>query len=507
MIMQGHEIKQDVVESCDVVVVGSGAGGGAIAAELAEGGLEVVILEEGGYYQSKDFSLDPGKATAMLYRDAGASAIMGKPNIFFQEGRCVGGSTVINGGMCWRTPEKILQRWRWEMGLTDLTPEHLEPFFEKVEQRINVAPQSPESLGRSEMLFKKAADKLGWLIHPNKRNQKDCTGEGICIFGCPTDKKQSVLVTYIPRALEKGARLYSDIKINKITIKDRVAVGVEGRVLDRRTGKKTSHKIKVRARVVVLAGGALQTPVLMMKSGIKNKELGKNFHCHPNVKVVGVFPDPVYYWKSVHQGHQVHQFIDEGILLTMSVVIHPAVMPLSLPQFGRESLEIMEKWNHMVVGGALVDDTTTGVVKKAIWGEPLAYYNIDHIEHERLLRASALASKLMFEMGAEKVLLSFATLTELNSPDEIPRIWEAGVKKEEIEIPTVHAFATCRMGANPKRSVVSPWGESWEVEKLFIADGSVVPTSIGVNPQETIMAFATRTGQHLIENWAKYRGQ
>src|SRR3990172_7660525 len=144
MITNGNEINRDVVESCDVCIVGSGAGGGSMAAELAEAGLEVVIIEEGGHYTSKEFSRDPAKAVPMLYRDAGSSVIIGKPNIIFSEGKCVGGSTVINGGMCWRTPEKVLQRWRWELGLKDLTPQNMEPFFQKVEERINAAPQSPE---------------------------------------------------------------------------------------------------------------------------------------------------------------------------------------------------------------------------------------------------------------------------------------------------------------------------------------------------------------------------
>lgn len=505
MITIGENIKQDVVETCDVCVVGSGGGGGTIAAELAEGGLEVVILEEGGYYPSKEFSLDPGKAIPMFCRDAGASAIIGKPNIIFQEGRCVGGSTVMNGGMCWRTPERVLQRWRWEMGLKDLTPEHLEPFFEKVEERINVAPQSPESLGRGDMLFRQAADRLGWLIHPNRRNQKGCTGEGICVFGCPTDRKQSVLITYIPRALKKGARLYTDVKAIKVKMENRIAQAVEARVLDRRTGKKKRHKLTVRAKVIVLAGGALQTPVMLMNSGVKNNNVGRHFHCHPNVKVVGVFDEPIYYWKGVHQGHQIHHFIDEGILMAIGGV-HPGLATMSFPQYGRDSLELMELWNHMLIAGSLVDDTTTGVVKRALWGEPLAYYNIDHVERYRMIRATALLSQLLFTAGARRVILPFATLTEIKGPDEIRKIYDANIKPDEMEVLTVHAFGTSRMGANPKHSVTNPWGESWDVERLFIADSGVVPSSLGVNPQETIMALATRTGQYILENKRRYLG-
>ncbi|HUT52975.1 MAG TPA: GMC family oxidoreductase [bacterium] len=504
MITIGNEISRDVVESCDVCVVGSGAGGGSMAAELSEAGLEVVILEEGGYYQSKEFSLDPAKAVPMLYRDAGSSVIMGKPNIIFSEGKCVGGSTVINGGMCWRTPEKVLQRWRWELGLKELTPKHMEPYLAKVEERINAAPQSPESLGRGDMLFRQAADKLGWLIHPNKRNQKGCTGEGICMFGCPTDKKQSVLITYIPRALNKGARLYTDVKVLKVKTKGRVARSVEARFVDRKTGKKKPHQLTVNAKVIVLAGGALQTPVMLMNSGIKCQgNVGRHFHCHPNVKCVGIFDDPVNYWRGVHQGHQIHHFIDEGILMAIGVV-HPGLTALSFPQIGRDSIELLELWNHMLVAGGLVDDTTTGHISRAPWGEPLAWYNIDHVEHERLIRLAALLSELLFTAGARRVLLPFSSLDEIRGPDEIKKIYDAKIKPEEIEVLTVHALATTRMGADPRNSVVNPWGECWDVEKLFIADAGVVPTSLGVNPQETIMALSTRTGQYILENKRKY---
>lgn len=506
MITRGDEMKRDVTESCDVCVVGSGAGGGAIAAELAEAGLDVVILEEGGHYTSKEFSLDPSVAIPQLYRDSGSSVILGKPNIVFSEGKCVGGSTVINGGMCWRTPEKVLQRWRWELGLAELTPEHLEPFFQKVEERINVAPQSPESLGRGDLLFRKAADKLGWLVHPNKRNQKGCTGEGICVFGCPTDKKQSVLVTYIPRALKKGARLYTDVKALKVKVKNRKATGVEARVVDRRTGKKQPYKLTVKAKAVALAGGALQTPVLLMNSGIKGSgQVGKNFHCHPNLKVVGIFEDQINYWKGVHQGHQIHQFIDEGILMAIGG-IHPALAALSFPQYGRQSLELIELWNHMLIAGSLVDDTTTGQIKRAPWGEPLAYYNIDLVERDRLIRAAALLSELLFTAGAKKILLPFNRLEEISGPDQIKKIYDANIQPAEMEVLTVHALATCRMGANPKRSVVNGFGECWDVENLFLTDASVVPCSLGVNPQETIMALSIRTGQYILENKKRYLG-
>jgi choline dehydrogenase-like flavoprotein len=504
MITIGEQVSKDLVETTQVCVIGSGAGGGAIAAELAEGGVEVVILEEGGYYTSKDFSADARAAIPQLYRDAGTSVILGTPAIIFSEGRCVGGSTVINGGMCWRTPERVLHRWQREFGLVDMTPEKMAPFFAKVEERINVAPQSPESLGKGDMLFKQAADKLGWLINHNRRNQKNCTGEGLCVFGCPTDRKQSVLITYIPRALAKGAKLYADTRAIKVKAENGRATEVVAEVLDRKTGKK-KHTLRVKAKVIVLAGGALQTPSLLMGSGLAKKsgQVGKNFLCHPNVKVVGVFEDEVRYWAGVHQGHQIHEFLEEGILMAIGGV-PPALVALGLPMHGRQSLETMELYNHMLVAGALVDDTTTGRIRRMPWGQPMAFYQVDQVEIERLIRASALLCEVLFTAGAKKCYLPFTYLQEIAGMDDIPKIYEAGIKPSEMEVLTVHALGTTRMGRDPRRSVVNGFCECHEVKNLFITDGGAIPTSLGVNPQETIMAVAIRAGQYLLENRARY---
>ena len=164
-----------------------------------------------------------------LYRNAGAAPILGRPNIIFSEGRCVGGSTVINGAMSWRTPEKILKRWQWEHGLVDMTPEALEPFFAQVEERVSVRPQDPESIGEDARLMQRGADKLGYSWVPAMRSQKHCCGANNCAFGCPTDAKQSVLVTYVPRLLAAGGRLFSGCRVERVTTDGQRATGIVGR--------------------------------------------------------------------------------------------------------------------------------------------------------------------------------------------------------------------------------------------------------------------------------------
>jgi len=503
-IIQGIEAAKGFKEQADVVIVGSGAGGGCSAAELAEGGLDVVVLEEGGYYTSKDFNRDPADMLGRFYRDAGANVIMGKPSIVFSEGRCVGGGTVINGGMCWRTPEKVLKRWQWEFGLKDFTPEHMEPFFEKVEERIHVAPMHPDVISVGEKKYYDAARKLGYFVIPNRRNQKNCCGSNICIFGCPDDRKQSVLITYIPRAVANGARVYSDCRVTKIRTKGDRAVGVAGKVIDRKTGKKTAG-FEVGAKIVVLAGGAMQTPVLLLRNRLANssRQVGRNFLCHPNAKCIGIFPEPVHYWKGVHQGHKVREFLDEGIDVSMAGV-PPAMIAMSLPQYGEESLKLMEQWNHMVVGGTMVDDTTTGRIKAGPFGTALMFYQIDEEERKRLIRGVTISAEMMLTAGAHTVILPFRNLERIHKIDEIKKIYDSPIKAENIELMTVHAMGTTCMGADPKRFVANPWGETHDVRNLFITDSGVIPTSLAVNPQETIMALATRTCGHILENKSRY---
>ena len=503
-IIQGFEIPKGFKEEADVVIIGSGAGGGCSAAELAEGGLNVVVLEEGGYYTSEQFTQDPMSMTTRLYRDAGASVIMGNPSIIFSEGRCVGGSTVINGGMCWRTPEKVLKRWQWEFGLKDFTPEHMEPYFKKVEERIHVALQHPDTISYAETKFFDAARKLGYFVNPDRRNQKDCCGSNVCVFGCPDNRKQSTLISYIPRAVAAGARVYSDCHVTKILTKGDRAVGVKGKVLGRETFRKVAS-FEVKAKLVLLAAGALQTPTMLLRNRMANssRQVGKNFLCHPNVKGIGIFDEPVYYWKGVHQGHQIHEFIDEGILVTLAGV-HPALLAMGIPQYGEESLKLMEKFNYMAVGGVLVDDTTTGHVRPGPYGTTLMFYQVDAEEIRRLIRGITIFAEVMFTAGAHSVILPFRGLQELHSMDDIPKIYWSNIKPADIELLTVHAMGTTRMGADPKRFVVGPFGETYDVRNLFIADGGVIPTSLGVNPQETIMALATRTCAHILENRSRY---
>lgn len=492
----------DTVLDCDVVVIGSGAGGAPVAAELAEAGFDVVVIEEGSYYQTRDFTANTSAMVRQLYRDGGASMAFGNPPVMFQEGSTVGGSTVINGGMSWRTPEEILARWVKEAKI-DVTPKAMEPYFERVEKRIHVALNDQEAIGKENWLLKKGADAKGWEIIPNLRNQAHCVGSNRCAFGCPTGAKQSALVSYIPRALHFGARIYANVRVDKLTMHGKRATGVVGHVT--LPNGKRGHTIAVRAKLVVVSCGAIHTPALLERTGLRSRsgELGGNLSLHPNVKVVALFDEDVTSWKGVHQAFQVREFVKDGIGTFAAINLPPSVTAMSLPYRGEQLGALMDRYNNMVVAGMLIEDHSTGRVR-TLNGRPQAFYQID----ERDLRAMKLGlerlADLLFTAGAKQIILPLHHATAAYSADEVTQILSRPIPATAWELVTVHMMGTAKMGTDRTTSVTDNFGFMHDVDRLMIADASLFPTPIRTNPMETIMALATRAAGHVIDNARRF---
>ncbi|MFT3699151.1 MAG: GMC family oxidoreductase [Kofleriaceae bacterium] len=495
-----HDIHGDTVLDCDALVIGSGAGGAPVAAELAEAGYDVIVVEEGSYYQTRDFTANTSQMIRQLYRDAGASVAIGNPPIMFQEGKAVGGSTVINGGMSWRTPEEILAHWRDVSGLDELNTKTLDPYFERVEKRIHVAPMDTDAIGRDNWLLKKGADAKGWEIIGNLRNQAHCVGSNRCAFGCPTGAKQSALVSYIPRALHFGARVYADVKIDRLTFHGKRATGAIGK-------SAAGHKIVVRAKLVVASCGAIHTPALLSRSGLKSRSgtLGKNLTLHPNVKVVAIFDEDVSGWQGAHQAFQVREFIDQNLGCFAAVNLPPAVVAMSVPHKGAALGKLMDQYNHMVVAGLLCEDTTTGRVE-TIAGRPQAFYQLADRDVANMQKGLVLLSELLFAAGAKSILLPFHHIQTLTSADQAHRVLDTPIKAKDWEVVTVHMMGTAAMGADRTASVTDSFGFMHDVDRLLIADASLFPAPVRVNPMETIMALSTRSAAHIIDNSRRYFG-
>ncbi|MCB9557097.1 MAG: GMC family oxidoreductase [Deltaproteobacteria bacterium] len=481
---------QQVTLKCDTVIVGSGAGGAATAAELAERGQDVIVLEEGGYHTR--FEAQTSKMVQMLYRDGGVTLAAGRPPVIVSEGRCVGGSTTVNGGMSWRTPEEILARWQTEHGLGELLSPVTEQIFERVERLISARLNDEHTIGRDNALLRDGAKQRGWKVIPNIRNQVHCAGSNNCAFGCPTGAKQSTLVSYLPRAMHFGARVFADCRVDRVLFRGKRAVGVSGSV--------ARHDRQIRFRVladrVVVAAGASQTPALLARSGIKHHQLGRNLALHPNTKVIALFDEPVRGYEGAHQLYQVREFEREGILMA-AVNIPPAVVAMTLRSYGPRLHRLMQRYNDMVCAGLLVEDSVCGRVWTVPGGRPLMSYQISDFDAQRLQRGTILLCQLLFDVGATRIVLPFDGVADLTSPDDLQRLKSQPIDKHHVELSSVHIMCTARMGGDPKRHVCDPHGAVYDRQQLYVCDASLFPTPIGVNPMETVMALATRNAAHI----------
>ena len=490
MILRYEDYEHERTFSADVVVVGTGAGGALVGALLAEQGHDVLFVEEGSYFGTPSFNPYVTESVPRLYRDASATVIAGVPPIPYIEGRCVGGSTTINGGMTWRTPGKVIDVWHKKTGLSELTEKALEPYFEAVERDISAKAQLPESLGEDSRIMREGSAKLGWSYLHNHRNQHNCVGANNCVLGCPTGAKQSTLVSYMPRAFARGARCLTEVRVEKLIIEGGRCVGVEAYALDRKT-RIQKRPLKIRGNAVVVACGAVQTPLLLQvhKLGRPSKLLGENFTCHPNVKVVGIYDEKLDAWKGVSQAGQVREFEKRGIKLAENMV-PPGALASQLPVHGQEVWELLQDYNKMALTGVIIEDSTTGSVKRAPFGLGGARYMLTDFDHERLLEGATRLAELHFAMGAKKVLLPFAHMHMAHSVDELKKINVKSIPKSTMDMFTVHLMGTAQMGSRPERSVVDPSGQLWDLPGCYVADASILPSFTAVNPQVSIMALA-----------------
>ena len=498
------DVERDLELSCDVVIVGSGAGGATAAAEFAEAGYDVVVVEEGSFFRTKDFTSDASDMIRKMYRGGGATLAIGSPPVLYQEGSVVGGSTVINGGMSWRTPEAILNRWGSTQNIPNIGPKDMEMYFERVERRINVALQDPESIGRDNQILKEGADALDWKVIPNTRNQVHCPGSNNCAFGCPTGAKQSALVSYIPRALHFGARLFSDVRAHSITREGKRATGIRGHVIAANGERKA--KVTVHAKLVISSCGSIHTPALLHRSGFRSrsKRLGHNLSLHPNTKLVAIYDEPVRGWEGVHQAYQVREFQEQGFLFA-AVNVPPSVIAMTSPQYGEDLADLMALYDRTLVAGLLVEDTAVGHIKMTPGGHPQAFYELNDYDASQLIRGTELLCELLFETGAKRILPPFSGAGELRSVDDLRKLHNSNIPKSSMEVLTVHLMGSACMGSDPSYSVTNEYGLVHDTESLMIADASLFPSPVGVNPMQTIQALATRNVHHVLQSPRKYQ--
>jgi choline dehydrogenase-like flavoprotein len=496
-------IRGRVEERADVCVVGSGAGGAVVAKELAEGGLSVIVLEEGAYFDRTDFQGSPWERMQKLYRNRGLTAAFGGSVVPIPLGKCVGGTTVVNSGTCFRTPERVLRRWE-AGGIEGLDAQSMEPIFQRVEEELSVQPVPWEIIGRNAVVFQRGVEALGLHGRPIQRAIRDCHGCGVCSFGCPSDAKQAMHISYLPKAAARGARVFAGCRVDRILVEERRAIGVEADILDPAT-EQTKGRLRVSARVVVLAAGAIHTPALLMRNGLTQGPVGRHLSIHPAIGVGALFDEEVFGWRGTLQSYYVDDLHESlGVLLEVTSPL-PGVSAASLPGAGLELKQALAGYKHLASVGLFVSDSATGrVVGNRRLPEPFAFYSLSRKDAARLQRGIALAAEVFLEAGARTVYTGLARMPAVASRKDLERLRSEAVRPEELTVVGFHPMGTCRMGRDAATSVVGPYGESHTVRNLFLADASVLPSCAGVNPQVTIMALATRTAFYLLGDGGRY---
>lgn len=466
--------------NADICVIGSGAGGAVAAAELAEGGAEVVLLEQGAAHDPDDFSARPPEMLARLYRDGGQTLTLGKPPMLLPLGRGVGGTTLVNSGTCFRTPAHVLERWSREFGL-ELDEVTLRPCFERVEEALSVAEVTPELAGANAAVARRGAERLGWSHGYLSRNARGCVGSGVCVFGCPTSAKQHTGITYIPRARAAGARIITGADVREIVLERGRARGLRARLSEGQT-------LEVRAPRVIVACGAIHTPLLLARSGIAGAsgQLGRNLSLHPATAAFALMDEQIDMARGVPQSFYVDEFAAEGIMFE-GVAGPPAYAAMSLPLSGARHTQAMASYRRLAQFGLMVSDSSRGHVR-SLGGRPLIRYDLAHEDLLKFRIGLARLEELFLAAGAREVYLP---LPQGVRPEQ--------ARARDLKLMAFHPLGTARADARPSHGVTDGELAVHGVEGVYVADGSVVPSALGVNPQMTIMALATHLAMNLLQ--------
>ena len=500
---------------CDVAIVGSGAGAGITAELLAKAGLQVVMVEEGPLRSSTDFNQKESEAYPQLYQESAARKTEDKA-INILQGRCVGGSTTVNWTSSFRTPGATLQFWQNQFGLTDYSVEALAPYFAQAEKRLNILPWLMPPNENNDLLRRGAA-KLGIPAAAISRNVKGCWNLGSCGLGCPTNAKQSMLVTTIPAALDQGARLLTEMRVEKFELANGRVTALYCRAVMSNGALALIDRAHIATKIIakhyVLAGGAINSPAVLLRSGAPDPHglLGARTFLHPVVMSSAVFAQKVEAWNGAPQTIYTDHFLDTQAIdgpigyKLEAPPLHPVIFASTVPGFGRSQQELLKSFpnNHTLL--ALLRDgfhgqSRGGQVKLRGDGSAVLSYPLTDYVMDGARRALLSMAEIQFAAGARQVLplhemaQPYSTWTQARAAlNTLP------MKPLLTKVVSAHVMGGCGLASQEKRGVTRPDGVHWQLENLSIHDGSIFPTSIGANPQLSIYGTVNRLAQGLAK--------
>jgi choline dehydrogenase-like flavoprotein len=508
-IRDASTLTADLQLDADVAIVGTGAGGGTAAEILSKAGLRVILIEEGPLSSSKDFKMREAQAYPHLYQESASRKTKDK-GINILQGRCVGGSTTVNWTASFRTPPAALGYWQQAFGLNELTVEALAPWFAMMERRLNIEPW-PLTPNENNDVLRRGAVKLGIPTATIPRNVKGCWNLGYCGMGCPTNAKQSMLVTTIPAALSRGATLITRARAERLTFtRDRITA-LECSALDASGLRPGLHKIEVSARHFVLAAGAIGTPALLLRSQIPDPHgrIGRRTFLHPTCVSAAIMPTPVEGYSGAPQSVYCDHFlqsqpIDGPIGYKLEVPpLHPLLMATTLQGFGEAHAQLLAQMPFTQAIIALQrdgfrEDSPGGTVSLKSDGTPLLDYPITEPLWDGMRRAYSTMAEIQFAAGAKSVRPIHEDAVGYVSWSAA-RQAIAGLPMQILRarVVSAHVMGGCTMGSDEERSVVNADGRHHRLENLSVCDGSLFPTSLGANPQLTIYGLVARQASRL----------
>jgi len=490
---------QDVELSTDYVVVGTGAGGASVAVGLARLGADVVMVEAGAWRDPQDYPTSVYGAMRDLFDDFGVGIAVGKNAMPIVQASTVGGTTVINSAIVVRTPGDVFRDWQRDHGFGgDGLAEAVWRAQDIVERDIWVSKVPRKTWGRTNALADKAAKRLGFHDHDMLRNVRDCAGHGQCMQGCTAGHKQSTNLNYVPETLRLGGRILSCAPVRKVLLEGRRAVGVRGRFVHPNT-KKKGATFTVRAKkAVIVACSATRSPVLLANSGVKSKALGKYFRAHPGTGIFGVYDDPVDLNSGATQGWASTTFRESDSIKLETLSIPLELIASRLSGAGTQLLERLREYRHLAMWVMAVRAEAVGRVWATPFGKPVVTYSMTRRDMEALRIGAYKVAKMHVEAGAKRLVPGIFGMPYSISADEVESIRYAPLNPSRYTTIMSHLFGGCVMGTDPNTSVTD--GDGWVhgYSGLMVADASAIPTTLGVNPQHTLMGLGLVRAEQIM---------
>ena len=494
----------------DVCIIGSGAGGGVVAAELARAGRQVIVLEQGPGDQAPQFDHREIVGTQRLYLDRGTTSTRDL-GVAILAGACVGGGTTVNYQTSLRLPDRTRDEWAALSGLRMFAEDRFSSALDAICDRINVGTVESAINGNNDAL-RRGCKALGWSWQHLARNAHGCdpTQCGSCVFGCRHGGKQSTAVTFLCDAQRAGTTtIVPNCRVSRVTYDRSRVTGVRAVARDADSAMGTEFQVTVRARTVVVAAGGLGTPALLLRSGLKHPALGKNLYLHPTTAVAGVYAEMVRLWEGPPQTVMSEEYAaldgNFGVRLEVSPA-HPGLLALALPWFGaRDHRQRMQRAAHVSATIVLTRDASGGRVRVRRDGRAAIEYRPGVRELAHMKRGLAAAVRAHVAAGAEEIITLHSREQVLNArgattaaiDNYCASVVAAALDRNWSTLFSAHQMGTCRMGAGTETSVCDERGAVRGIDGLFVADASLFPASSGVNPMLTVMAVAKIVGEGL----------